>query len=75
MAADKKSKDVELKECPFCGGEAELNYGYVGMTLCIWVQCSKCKARSAEEGAHLNSCAKDVVVSRWNDRVKGDSNG
>ena len=47
----------ELKKCPFCGGEAELNMenkwdiGWV-----IWCECKKCHA---ESGGYCSTLKKE----------------
>ena len=35
---------VELRECPFCGGEAEVTYDWYGESSGTQVECTKCGA-------------------------------
>lgn len=37
---------VELKPCPFCGGEAELRHGNLYVDRVVLVRCTKCHART-----------------------------
>lgn len=57
MAENKKA--IELKPCPFCGGEAELDSD----DLCYWVNCKKC-------GASVDtSYIEEDVAKEWNKRA------
>ena len=49
---------LELKPCPFCGGEAEL----VGPSFLAQAVCTECGARTRFE-----SC-NDYAVAAWNKR-------
>ena len=52
---------MELKPCPFCGGEAVL----VGSKY-FWVCCKECGTESKADGI------KKVVINKWNTRVYDD---
>ena len=52
---------MELKLCPFCGGEAIFD----GDEYC-WVRCRCCGAET--RGSEI----KDIVIEQWNKRV-GDN--
>lgn len=61
---------IELKACPFCGGEARLfvNNG-------VRVLCNKCHASSeilADSECYKTS-AVEKVIEAWNRRVTNDS--
>jgi Lar family restriction alleviation protein len=52
---------VELKPCPFCGGEAEIKETGDRFTICIvGCRCCGCRLESNEEG---DDCGKE-----WNTR-------
>lgn len=51
---------IELKSCPFCGGEANVEKVIDGL---YYVNCTKCFASSTT----LKS--KELVARRWNRRV------
>ena len=52
---------TELRNCPFCGGEAVLE----GKAFC-WVRCKECGTESKGDGV------KKVVINKWNTRVYDD---
>ena len=72
---------VELKKCPFCGGEARLSIKEDGRWGRVWyVRCSKCYARTDgyREPAELSECVNpykkitetvDNAVELWNKRA------
>ena len=53
--------DVELKPCPFCGGEAERIECLSG----VFVQCHKCRVSTSV------SSSRGVATRTWNRRVEG----
>ena len=52
---------MKLRECPFCGGEAELN----GITK-IWVRCTQCSVETPFYDF------MDEAEDAWNRRVGDD---
>jgi len=60
----------EIKECPFCGGEAKLKFDdepcYHGSAGAYYVQCKKCKA-SIENWSFKN---KESAIAAWNGRAR-----
>lgn len=66
--------DLELKPCPFCGGEAEFKvececFGHGEYHDRHFVKCKKCGAISPSEferGLHPD-CCKVIVKNKWNE--------
>lgn len=61
----------ELRECPFCGGEAEIFAydpydGYQGNLTVYLVRCTKC-------GVELTREKKDTAIETWNRRANDDN--
>jgi Lar family restriction alleviation protein len=61
----------ELKPCPFCGNEAEMEsryigYGSLGLGAHDWytVKCKSCRGKSDEYGT------EEAAIAAWNKRVK-----
>lgn len=52
----------ELKPCPFCGGEANIDQGN-GIFKVFYVFCTKCKTRQA------NRLTREDAVEYWNGRA------
>lgn len=57
----------EIKNCPFCGGEGELQDA--GDWGAFWIQCQSCGA----EGAYVDT-NKDDAIDKWNNRVNNNTN-
>ena len=48
-----KNDFPKLRECPFCGGNAELRVQEVKYGVCgAWVYCTKCKAKTNYMNTH-----------------------
>ena len=58
----------ELKPCPFCGGVAEVSFGYKGDNLIRlpFVECIDCAA-STDMSDHTYEVPQ--AISRWNRRA------
>jgi Lar family restriction alleviation protein len=61
----------ELKKCPFCGGEAEMNvnvgiYGYTPDIYCAICKCCGAKIEMVSDNYNDLSTA---VIDAWNRRV------
>ena len=50
----------ELKGCPFCGGEAEINQGGSANW---WIQCKICSIMGEREST------KERAIAAWNTRI------
>lgn len=59
---------IELKPCPFCGGEATIDKTY-NIKNSIFVTCEECFVRTQDFIAGLEYCAIDKAVEAWNRRV------
>lgn len=68
-------KTSELKRCPFCGGEARLNYERIpGEDKGFWAQiiCQECHARSGGIWAGSYNSAERKETKAWNTRKPMD---
>jgi Lar family restriction alleviation protein len=52
-------ESITLKQCPFCGGNAELAVGAPG---CVYIRCEAC-------GAASDDGSRSRVVAAWNRRM------
>lgn len=60
--------NIELKPCPFCGGEAKLKHkGYIGGAY-AYIICNECECSTPEIGSAVEYCADDKVSGMWNRR-------
>lgn len=60
----------ELKDCPFCGGKAELYFP--AMMPNAWVICSKCGISTPMQLAFSLEEAKERAIYSWNRRAKDE---
>lgn len=61
---------IELKPCPFCGGEAYLKYSDIAMVAeWVGVRCKKCNAGGGKKDASVEYCAVEKAAEFWNRRV------
>ena len=64
---------VELKPCPFCGGEAELKKESYAFGLekieRVYCHCLNCGIATPVCAASLDYCAVDKIIEIWNTRV------
>lgn len=65
-------KEIKLKECPCCGGEAEMKEtNYIGATpSAVKVLCKKCALQTKTFIESLDYCAKEEAAEAWNERHK-----
>ena len=54
----------ELKDCPFCGGEASISLGLMNGDQFPYVECLQCAAST-----DLEFTEKDAI-EKWNRRVR-----
>lgn len=72
---------IEVRECPFCGGEVELMYdhhcaGHGDFYKTAYMQCCNCGARSRGfvYNGYYGECTTELdAIEAWNSRVGGDS--
>lgn len=57
-----------LKPCPFCGGEAEVNYGQTSSLLWAYVTCG-CGIRTCNHHGDKEREAKAKAIETWNRRA------
>lgn len=57
--------DINLKPCPFCGGEAEM----LSDDEHVWVRCKDCFVELYPFAKNVNYCAKEKAAELWNTRV------
>lgn len=68
--------DIELKPCPFCDGEAYINYETMTDEQRIyWAQilCKKCHCRSAGNWSNSYANAEKKEIEAWNTRKPMES--
>lgn len=72
--------NIELKPCPFCGGEAYLEKSHRAFinsktTRVAFVRCKKCEARTGRVELSKFNCAShstnanEEVIRMWNTRI------
>lgn len=64
---------MELKRCPFCGGEAEYCTEIATFGKQAFVCCKVCAAKGEFFVVSDYICAKDKAIAAWNRRY-GDGN-
>ena len=63
-------KEIKLRECPCCGGEAEIKETrYIDATpSSVKVLCKKCALQTKSFIESLDYCAKEEAAKAWNNR-------
>ncbi len=62
--------ELELKPCPFCGGEALLIQSDIdGMS---YVTCNRCLCKTADVYYYAVDCPNEKAAEKWNKRVEND---
>ena len=68
-----ESDEINLKTCPFCGGEAEFSSGYYNDLSYARIDCTGCSAGvytdSDREPDMTIDDMEESVVNEWNRRV------
>lgn len=69
-----KVKEIKLKECPCCGGEAEMKETrYIDATpSSVKVLCKKCALQTKSFIESLDYCAKEEAAKVWNRRKNSE---
>jgi Lar family restriction alleviation protein len=60
---------MEIKNCPFCGGKAELHHGAFVEKTTSYVMCVKCRAKTDSIIAKPSLCSDDEAIKIWNERA------
>ena len=68
---------MELKPCPFCGGDAEIverdvepqQDSWYGKTLAIFAKCKTCGACLFDDYFHDGFGTNDAAAAAWNRRT------
>ena len=61
---------IELKPCPFCGGEAGMVTTVINQTSQAYVKCKKCDAKTLTYGDHDHDGSYVFsACEAWNRRV------
>lgn len=63
-------KEIELRECPCCGGETKFEYGQDFITKQVRAKCSKCGLATKWVDESVDYCAKEEAAEAWNERHK-----
>ena len=63
--------DYKLKNCPFCGGKAEIKYVQSGWSYenTAYVKCNNCKATGGVIEDHNCGNHFKEAIDKWNHRV------
>lgn len=59
---------IDLKPCPFCGGEAVLN-DFECERICSYVKCRECGAESGLVKVSAEYCSDEKAIEKWNART------
>ena len=59
----------ELKSCPFCGGDAQLDHSQVGFGVYSKVRCIKCHCSTKNFGISTKVSSDELAIEAWNKRV------
>lgn len=66
---------IKLKDCPFCGGRAEIKcktFGWGGNCTLKYVGCTKCGCRTQEVDTTMTVGISEQLkemIDKWNTRV------
>ena len=65
-------KEIELRECPCCGGETKFEYGQDFITKQVRAKCSKCGLATKWVDESVDYCAKEEAAKVWNRRKNSE---
>lgn len=60
--------DKELKPCPFCGGEAELEHDNIGYGY-SYIRCTRCGLKSPSFIKAFDRASDNDAANYWNRRA------
>lgn len=63
------SRMDKLLPCPFCGGEASLDYDFNGIGVTYGIHCPKCHCAIIDTGTY----SKDEAIAAWNRRAQPEN--
>lgn len=63
---------IELKPCPFCGGQAKLYVNSGVRVICNNCKCQTPIIRDGEYSTGVGGTAVSRVIKKWNKRVNED---
>ena len=62
-------REIELKPCPFCGGEAKMRIETAFGRSSVTIECENCGARCGYVNESVAYCATDKAAENWNRRL------
>ena len=65
---------VELKPCPFCGGNAILAHDHTGLGM-SYIRCECCGIESVHFIKSFEVASDDLAIKYWNRRTDPTENG
>ena len=60
--------NIELRECPFCGGGGKIMHNNYGSSTYSYVKCEKCKCATDEIKSAPEYCSDEKAAEAWNRR-------
>ena len=60
---------AELKPCPFCGGTAQLDHDYAGVSVYAKVRCTNCGATTRAMKISTTESCDMKAAEAWNRRA------
>ena len=63
---------IELKPCPFCGGEAELSEGRFDGKNTSYVMCKRCASQGEFFFVSPRYASAEKAIEAWNRRMRDE---
>ena len=60
---------IDLKPCPFCGCDAQLDHDQVGFNLYSKVRCVNCHCSTKKFGISTKVSSDELAIEAWNKRA------